>query len=98
MVYLSTQKGDNIMENINEIIEHENGEQDEQDEVAMFQRMINDGSVWHFQGSYGRRAMELLRAGQCELGEKRFKDAYGNVVPSRFDVKAGTMGAPLSTR
>jgi hypothetical protein len=86
------------MDNFNVIIKHENGEQDEKNEVAMFQRMINDGSVWHFQGAYGRWAMELLRAGKCELGEKRFFDAYGNVVPSRFDVLPGTTGALLSTR
>jgi len=86
------------MANVYDIISFENGEFEEQEEVAFFQKMINDGSVWHFQGAYGRRAMDLLRARKCELGEKRFKDAYGNVVPSRFDVKAGMMGAPLSTR
>lgn len=70
----------------------------ESEEIEAYQKRINDGSIWKFEGSAGRRAMELLRAGLCELGEKRFTDYYGNVVPSRFDVKPGTTGAPLSTR
>jgi hypothetical protein len=83
---------------IDDIMRWEEGDMDESNEVAMFQKMINDGSVWHMPGSTGRRAMELLRAGLCELGEQRFKDAYGNTVPSKHDVKPGTTGAPLETR
>lgn len=86
------------MKNIEKLIAYETEEISEQDEVRLIQGMINDGSIWHFQGSYGRRAMELLDAGLCELGETGFKDAYGNYVPSRYEVKAGTKGAPLNTR
>ncbi len=66
--------------------------------VEWYQEHINDGTVWKFEGSVGRAAMDLLRSGQCELGEKPCYDYYGNRVPSRFEVKAGTTGAPLSTR
>lgn len=70
----------------------------EAEEIEAYQKRINDGTIWHFEGAAGRRAMELLEAGLCELGEKRFTDYWGNVVPSRYDVKPGTKGAPLSTR
>lgn len=86
------------MSQVNDIIDYENGDYDETEEAKFFQKIINDGSVWKMQGSYGRQAMRLLEAGLCELGEKRFTDFWGNVVPSRFDVKPGTKGAPLSTR
>lgn len=84
--------------NVDQIIRYESEGLEETEEIEFFQKIINDGSVWRLQGSYGRRAMDLLEAGLCELGEQRFTDYYGNVVPSRFDVKPGTKGAPLSTR
>ena len=67
-------------------------------EVQTMQGMINDGSVWRMEGDYGRRAMELIRAGYCELAEQRYKDAWGNVVPSKHDIKPGEPGAPIETR
>lgn len=71
---------------------------DENDEIKRIQELINTGMAWKLEGAVGRAAMRLLEAGLCELGEKRFTDYYGNVVPSRFDVKPGTKGAPLETR
>lgn len=56
------------------------------------QRMINDGSVWHYEGSFGRRAMELLECGACMLPKSFKKDHYGNTVPSRDVLKAGSKG------
>lgn len=76
-----------------DIIAFEEGEQDEQDTVEMFQRMINDGSVWKLQGSYGRTAMDLIESGQCILGEHGSRDYWGNYIPSRFEVKPGTKGS-----
>ena len=70
----------------------------QEDRVEAMQRIINDGSVWHMEGSLGREAMGYLEAGYCELGEKSFRDYWGNRIPSRYEVKAGTTGAPLSTR
>ena len=69
-----------------------------EDRIQAIQRMINDGSVWHMEGSLGREAMDYLKAGYCELGEKSFRDYWGNKIPSRYEVKAGTTGASLSTR
>jgi hypothetical protein len=69
-----------------------------EDRVQAIQELINNGSVWHMEGSLGREAMGYLKDGLCELGEKSFRDYWGNRVPSRFEVQAGTTGAPLSTR
>jgi hypothetical protein len=93
-----TPKIEKKADHLEDITHHEEEGLSEEDEIAMFQRMINDGSVWHMQGSYGRRAMDLLRSGLCELGEKSFTDAYGNKVPSKHEVMPGTTGAPLETR
>jgi hypothetical protein len=57
------------------------------------QRMINDGSVWKLEGSYGRYAVDLLNSGACLLPKTRHRDFYGNLIPSRDDVQAGTTGS-----
>ena len=71
----------------------EQGGQDEAEEVRAMQALINSGSAWTLEGSTGRACMEAIRAGLCALGPTRHRDAYGNFVPSRFDVKAGTKGS-----
>jgi len=58
-----------------------------------YQALINGGVAWKLEGSTGRACMELLRVGACMLPKQRFKDYYGNLVPSRDDVKEGTMGS-----
>lgn len=57
------------------------------------QQAINDGAAWCFQGSYGRAMMDAINAGDCMLGKKRARDYYGNTIPSRDDVQAGTKGS-----
>ena len=71
--------------NVDFIIKYENGEATEEEVVQEFQKMINDGSVWQMQGSYGRYAAELIESGICELGEEPQRDYYGNYVPSRYE-------------
>lgn len=78
---------------VDQIIEFENGELENDDAVRMFQQMVNDGTAWTFQGSYGRTAMAMIEAGQVALGKVEHRDAYGNHVPSRTQVKAGTKGS-----
>jgi hypothetical protein len=56
------------------------------------QRMINSGT-WGLQGSHGRAMMDAISAGLCMLGRDRAADYYGNTIPSRNDVKAGTKGS-----
>lgn len=70
-----------------------NLEQEDGNEIASLQALINSGDAWTLQGSTGRACMEAIRAGLCALGPKGHLDAYGNYVPSRFEVKAGTKGS-----
>lgn len=81
------------MRGVVNVSEYESGEMSYKKMVKMFQRMINDGSVWKFQGSYGRQAMDLIESGDCILGKQGHHDYYGNYVPSRFQVKSGTKGS-----
>ncbi len=81
------------MDIVDAIIDYENGEQDEEESIAMFQEAINSGLAWKLQGSYGRQAMALIESGDCILGETGHRDYYGNYVPSRHEVKAGTKGS-----
>lgn len=64
----------------------------EESGVYEIQRMIDDGSVWHMEGSMGRHAMSLLRSGECYLPEASHRDAYGNRIPSRSELAKGTRG------
>jgi hypothetical protein len=59
---------------------------------AETQKMIENGSIWSFEGSMGRAAMDMLEAGVCFLGENRTRDYYGSTIPSRNDLQAGTKG------
>ena len=54
---------------------------------------INSGSAWSFQGSYGRTMMGAIENGTCMLGRAPARDYYGNRIPSRTEVKAGTKGS-----
>jgi hypothetical protein len=65
----------------------------EDDDYSVMQEMINSGQVWKMEGSMGREAMSLLKAGLCILGEEGHSDYYGNYVPSRTEVQAGTLGS-----
>ena len=62
------------------------------------QSRINDGSIWHFEGSAGRAAYNAIESGCCVLGRQGFRDYYGNYIPSRFEVKKGTKGSALYAR
>jgi len=57
------------------------------------QSAINSGIAWQFQGFYGRTMMAAIQSGRCMLGTKPTKDAYGNRIPSRFEVEEGTKGS-----
>lgn len=56
------------------------------------QRAINSG-LWGMQGSYGRAMMEAIKEGYCLLGRNDTHDYWGNHIPSRDQVQAGTKGS-----
>jgi hypothetical protein len=64
----------------------------ELDYFLAIQRAINTG-MWGLQGSYGRTMMAAISSGRCLLGPNAARDYYGNVIPSRDDVKQGTKGS-----
>lgn len=59
---------------------------------AEMQSLIDSGMAWKMEGAIGRSAMDMLRCGACMLPLARHTDYYGNVIPSRNDLKKGTMG------
>lgn len=59
------------MVDVGRIMDYESGEQDYEDTISMFQEMIDDGSVWQLQGSYGRLAKALLQAKVCTPGVRK---------------------------
>ncbi len=63
------------------------------DDIDM-QAAINTGLAWKLEGSFGRAAMRAITDGQCMLGHEGHTDAYGNYVPSRWEVEPGSKGSP----
>lgn len=71
----------------------ENGEGDSDDYNDAIQQAINGGVAWKFQGSVGRTLMQSIDAGAALLGKNPASDYWGNRIPSRTEVKAGTKGS-----
>lgn len=65
----------------------------EDEVVRTYQYLINTGQAWRLEGHVGRTAMDLLKQGRCALGLQPYTDYYGGRIPSRHEVKAGSMGS-----
>lgn len=49
---------------VDDIIRYENGEMESEDEIiAFFQKLVNNGMAWKLQGHYGRTAQMLIDNG-----------------------------------
>lgn len=68
------------------------GAEDEMTKAMAMQRIINAGH-WGLQGSFGRAMMDAIKSGYCLLGKNGARDYYGNYIPSRDQVEAGTKGS-----
>lgn len=45
------------------IIAYEQGDMSDEEEVELFQHLVDTGMAWSLQGMYGRQAMRLIEAG-----------------------------------
>ena len=61
------------MDHLDFIMAYENGDLEDDEVVAGFQKMIDDNIVWQLQGHYGRTAESLISAGLCKDTNKRFQ-------------------------
>jgi len=75
------------MDRVDYIMAFESGELSEKDIVKLFQDMVNDGSVWSLQSSYGRTAKALLNEGMINYPKKKTTDYYGNPIPTKSQVR-----------
>lgn len=62
-------------------------------DVNDLQGLIDSGMAWRLEGFVGRAAMRAIEEGECVLGEIGHTDFWGNYVPSRYEVEAGTKGS-----
>jgi len=76
-----------MADDVSFIIAYEEGRAIPAQERRFFQRKVNDGSIWSLQGSYGRRAMDLLNSGEIDYPKKKTYDYYGNPIPTQADIK-----------
>lgn len=53
------------MGHIDTLIAYECGELNDEETINFFQQLIDEGTVWSLQGSYGRTATYLIEAGYC---------------------------------
>jgi len=58
------------------------------------QDAIDSGLAWQLEGSFGRAAASAISQGDAMLGHEGRTDAYGNYVPSRYEVEPGSAGSP----
>ena len=77
---------------MNELTIEQIAELQDSEGVLEIQKLILSGEVWKFEGSYGRQAMDFLNSGICYLPEVVTYDYYGNMIPSRNQLEAGTKG------
>lgn len=69
-------------------------EVDEDTALEGLQQLIDSGMAWRLEGSVGRSAMRAIEDGMVVLGRTGHRDYYGSYVPSRYEVKPGTIGSP----
>lgn len=55
--------------NIDKVIKYENGEMSEQEIIDFFQQLVDSGTAWELQGSYGRMAAHLIKSGLISINK-----------------------------
>ena len=65
---------------------------DEQVDAVQF--LIDTGAAWTMGGSdIGRTAEQMIEEGHCVLGKTSHRGAYGNIIPSRYEIAPGYLGS-----
>ncbi len=54
-----------VKNQVERLMEYEDGALNEEQEAQLFQELIDTGLVWALQGSYGRHAKYLIAKGLC---------------------------------
>ena len=62
---LTALEGGPRMDTLDLMIAFEQGDLDDESVINLFQALINDGTIDHLQGFYGRMAKRLIEAGYC---------------------------------
>jgi len=81
------------MFNLNDIHNIEEDDEVTREDYCMSIQVAINSNMWSLQGSYGHTMMEHIQGGLCMLGLTGTHDAYGNYIPSRFEVLEGTKGS-----
>lgn len=55
------------MVDLDTLLRYENGELNQEETINFFQGLVNNGSAWTLQGSYGRTAKQFIDAGLVTL-------------------------------
>lgn len=55
------------MDNIDRLMDYEQGKLSEEETIVLFQALVNSGLAWKLQGHYGRTAKAMLDAGLISL-------------------------------
>lgn len=63
------------------IMGYEADELTHEEVVEGFQKLIDSGIVWNLQGSYGRKARELIASGECTQPNSSARPLNGKVGP-----------------
>lgn len=58
------------MDTVDAIMAFESGELDQEATLELFQELVNSGLAWKLQGSYGRTAAALIKAGLVTVPNK----------------------------
>lgn len=56
---------------VNSLMDWEDGKLDFEQEVKLFQQLVDSGAAWQLQGMYGRRAKWLIDQGYVHLTYRR---------------------------
>lgn len=54
------------MDFLDKLIAYEEGRLSEEEQIELFQELIDTGLAWQLQGHYGREAVHLLNQGKCK--------------------------------